>query len=567
MADQQAMALGVRRPFLDDGVIGRWLDWLAARHIRAIAVLTLLALVAFLPGLQSIAPLDRDEARFAQATKQMLETGNYIDIRLQDEPRYKKPVGIYWLQAALIKVTGEGAAAPIAAYRLASLLGALAAVLLTYWATLPLFGRRAAFIAAAALSLSLSLVAEAHLAKTDATLLATVVLAQGALARIYLKVGEARAPLATALLFWLGIGLGTLVKGPVILMISGLTVLALVVVDRRIAWLKDLRPLIGVPLAVAIVLPWLIAIGIVSHGAFFAQSLGGDLADKVGSGAEGHWAPPGTHFLVFWFVFFPATILVALAIPWIWRNRRMPAVEFALAWIVPSWIVFELVATKLPHYTLPTYPAIAALAGGAAVAGLPVGSWWSRLAAVPGAIFAVVLSLAAVLALFYLEGQTSVAAIVATIVVAVLGVLASRASFRDSPLAAAAVLGVAALVAYASVLAIAMPRLDTVRVSTRLADAVRESGCADPQVASAGYGEPSLVFLTGTGTKLTDSRGAAEFLSGEGCRVALVEARSRPAFEKAAKRLGVNLDRQATVEGVNIGDSRWVEVGVYRAHR
>src|SRR5206468_3284302 len=125
-------------------------NWLARSHCRAVAGLVLLALVSFLPGLTSIPPVDRDEARFAQSTKQMLETGNYVDIRFQAGTRYKKPIGIYWLQAAVIKLTGQGAAAPIGSYRLASLLGALAAVLLAYWAALPLFGRGAAFIAAAA---------------------------------------------------------------------------------------------------------------------------------------------------------------------------------------------------------------------------------------------------------------------------------------------------------------------------------------------------------------------------------------------------------------------------------
>src|SRR4029079_13997185 len=103
--------------------------------------LMILAVVSFLPGIAGIPPVDRDEARFAQSTKQMLETSNYVDIRFQEGTRYKKPIGIYWLQAALVKLTGQGAEAPLAAYRLPSLLGALAAVLLTYWAAMPLFGR------------------------------------------------------------------------------------------------------------------------------------------------------------------------------------------------------------------------------------------------------------------------------------------------------------------------------------------------------------------------------------------------------------------------------------------
>ena len=78
-------------------------DFAVASHARAVAVLVVAALLAFLPGFFQIPPIDRDEARFAQATKQMLETGEYVDIRFQDEVRYKKPVGIYWLQAAVVK--------------------------------------------------------------------------------------------------------------------------------------------------------------------------------------------------------------------------------------------------------------------------------------------------------------------------------------------------------------------------------------------------------------------------------------------------------------------------------
>jgi len=57
----------------------------------------------FLPGFFNIPAIDRDEARFAQATKQMVESGDFVDIRFQDDGRYKKPVGIYWMQAAVVE--------------------------------------------------------------------------------------------------------------------------------------------------------------------------------------------------------------------------------------------------------------------------------------------------------------------------------------------------------------------------------------------------------------------------------------------------------------------------------
>ena len=65
--------------------------------------LLLCALLLFLPGFFTIPPVDRDEARFAQATKQMVESGDYVDIRFQEDVRYKKPVGIYWLQSAAVE--------------------------------------------------------------------------------------------------------------------------------------------------------------------------------------------------------------------------------------------------------------------------------------------------------------------------------------------------------------------------------------------------------------------------------------------------------------------------------
>src|SRR6478752_6077906 len=110
----------------------------SASHLRACIFLLLLSLAAFLPGFSTLQPLDRDEPRFAQASKQMLETGDFVDIRFQDEARHKKPVGIYWLQSAAVKA-GEARGVPQARtqvwlYRIPSLIGAIATVLLSYWA-------------------------------------------------------------------------------------------------------------------------------------------------------------------------------------------------------------------------------------------------------------------------------------------------------------------------------------------------------------------------------------------------------------------------------------------------
>src|SRR3954451_3815389 len=227
-------------------------DYAVSSHARAVAVLVLASLLAFLPGFFQIPPTDRDEARFAQATKQMLETGEYVDIRFQDEVRYKKPVGIYWLQVAVVKTAEalgvRNARQKIWLYRIPSLIGAVGAVLLTYWTALAFVSRRAALLAGLMMATSILLGVEARLAKTDAMLLMTAVATMGAMARIYL--GERRTVPGLAgwtlpAIFWTALAAGILIKGPLIVMFVVLTIMALAVTDRSVGWLTGLRPVAG----------------------------------------------------------------------------------------------------------------------------------------------------------------------------------------------------------------------------------------------------------------------------------------------------------------------------------
>lgn len=160
----------------------------SSKTVRGFALLLLLCLILYAPGLASIPPVDRDEARFAQATRQMLETGDFIRIRFQDEARNRKPIGIHWLQAAAVAPLSTPGGTAIWPYRLPSALAATVAVLLTaaLGATL-LSSRRAGFVAGVVMASALGLVVEAHLAKTDAALLATIVAGQLALGIVYVR--------------------------------------------------------------------------------------------------------------------------------------------------------------------------------------------------------------------------------------------------------------------------------------------------------------------------------------------------------------------------------------------
>src|SRR5476651_448890 len=259
-------------------------DYAIGSHGRAASLLIALSLVSFLPGFFQVPPVDRDEARFAQATKQMLERGEYVDIRFQDEVRYKKPVGIYWLQAAAVKA-GEALGLPHARttiwlYRLPSLAGAIGAVLMTYWTALAFVARRAALLAALMMASSILLGVEARLAKTDAMLLLTCVAAIGAMARIYLlarRAPDASVSWTIPAILWTALAGGVLLKGPLILMFVALTAVTLSIADRSARWLLRLRPLAGFAWLIVLVLPWFIAIVAKSGDSFFVQAIGQDM--------------------------------------------------------------------------------------------------------------------------------------------------------------------------------------------------------------------------------------------------------------------------------------------------
>src|SRR5258708_11014838 len=79
-----------------------------------------------------------------------------------------------------------------------------------------------------------------------------------------------------------------------------------------------------------------------------------------------------------------------------------------------------------------------------------------------------------------------------------------------------------------------LPRLGPLFPSVALAGVLRESGCTHPVAASAGYGEPSLVFLAATETLVTDASGAADFLRAGDCLVAFVETHQELTFAQRA---------------------------------
>jgi len=551
--------------------LARIVDFAVASHLRATLFLILVGALFYLPGFFAIPPVDRDEARFAQATKQMVETGDFVDIRFQDEVRYKKPVGIYWLQAAAVE-TASALGLPRAPlriwlYRIPSLLGAIGAVLLTYWAALVFVTRRGALLAALMMCASILLSVEARLAKTDAMLLCASVAVMGALARIYVpwQRGEDRVhpPWGLPAIFWTAIAVGILLKGPLILMFALLAIGALAIADRTGAWLWQLRPVWGLMWTLVLVLPWFVLIMLRSGDSFFANSVGGDMFSKLAGGQESHGAPPGLYFVLFWVTFWPGAALAGLAAPAIWRARWEPGAQFLLAWLIPSWIVFEAVPTKLPHYVLPLYPAIAILIVGAlerrVLSRTPWvtrgTAWWFVAPAVISVgliVLAIALTLQPVFAAWPFAAASMIFSLFAWW-------LYDDNEAERSLLNAVAGSWFLGVVAYGIVL----PALKPLFPSVELAHLLRNVQCVGPQAAAAGYQEPSVVFMIGTTTLLTDGSGAADFLGQGSCRFALVEARQERSFAQRAEAIGLRYRIASRVEGYNYSQGRQISVAIF----
>jgi 4-amino-4-deoxy-L-arabinose transferase-like glycosyltransferase len=565
-------------------------------------LLTILCLVLWLPGIVSLPATDRDESRFAESSRQMLESGDFVDIRFGQVPRYKKPVGIYWAQSFTTALAGLALPADkrhgeIWTYRLPSLIGAVAAVWLTVWCA-SLFGAEAGFLAGLLMALSILLAAEANIATTDAVLLAAVTGMQGVLLRLY------QGPIGKglALAGWAALAIGILVKGPVAPGVAAATIVVLSALDWRrdgkksLAWLKGASALAGFGLLVLMVAPWLTAIARQSHGAFFQQSLGNDFAAKLAGGQESHGAPPLYYLVTSSLTFWPAILFTAPAVALAIARRGEPMVRFLLAWAGGWWVLVELVPTKLVHYVLPSFPPLAILAAlwlltprhAAAppppppkekkeekndeappppTRGKERGRWLAWLGALQFLIGLAVLVAAPVLApRLYGDGDRPVLWAIAS-VAALAGLVALGLALAGKKLAALVPAMMAAVIAVPLLTVGVAPRLSQFWISEKLAGLVKKDALAgDPPPAVAGFDEPSLMFALSPDIQLGDGKEAARDAA-MGGGLALIDDRERPAFLAGLAELAADAKVVDELSGFNYARGKPEHVTVYRVAR
>lgn len=551
------------------GPVGRWRAVRLARGLPAGVLLVLLCAAVYLPGTVRIPPVDRDEARFAQASRQMFESvalpaeqqtpalhdGGLVIPKVQSKPRLNKPPLIYWAQtaSAFVFTGGDPTRDAIWMYRIPSALFATIAVLATWRLGTRAFDPRTGFAGAALLAVCPMVVWDAHQARADQLLLACTTTAMWLLYECLTRAHKpGRAGWVRPIAFWTALALGILAKGPITPMIVALTALAFGMKTRDWKQLIALKPLIGLAIVAVLLAPWII--GVVRTIGFetYWDIVFGETIGRSGSAKEGHAGPPGYHLLLLVPLFWPGVLLTAISIGRAVRRAQggapIPDLEddetehitaplmvrimaiiraifaraqgrraelYCLCWIIPSWIVFELIATKLPHYTLPLYPPIALLtargllqAAARSLEGLDSFSAMLGHKIWLGIGVLICAGLPLMVAVPF-GGWTGIAAGAITSAIALFLLWRAWRRLTMHQLGGAQILSVlAVVVTFAGTLGVIMPGASGLWISPKLDTIIRahnENG--DRPVAALEYHEDSLVFLTrGTLQKIDDAR-------------------------------------------------------------
>jgi 4-amino-4-deoxy-L-arabinose transferase-like glycosyltransferase len=502
--------------------------------IRNITLIIACAAALYLIGNGSVSLWDRDEPRYAQTSRQMLQSGDWVVPHYLDKVRTAKPVFIYWCQATSMRVFGDQGDAGVFAARFPSAVAMTVVLILLTVVFRKYVGPERTFWSLLILATSGLVLWSAKACTTDAVLLLGVTVSQLCLHAIWR--GRASWPVVIALA--LGIAEAGLTKGPVVLGILAMTLAMLGLfrlIDRRTPssryseerageWGREdvsspplPNPLPGVPgrgklgavlkllVAIAIitllVAPWLYLVQ-KRASAFLGSSVSHDVLNRIAQPLEGHRGPPGYHLALLFATFFPWSILLPMAIVSAWKNRSDPQIRFALAAVIGPWLMFEIVQTKMPPYMLPTFPAIAFLTADAVVRclrgekddlngrGIAVGA--TIIGTVAMAIAAVTVGASRAFG----ESLTAPTILAATAVAfAAVVIVSFRRGMAPTGLLA---MGVGVACIYAVLFGLYLPRAEHLKLSKRAADILNHSRPSQPgNTEMIDYKEPSLAFYEG----------------------------------------------------------------------
>ncbi len=348
--------------------------------IRNYALLFFGGLLFHLAGTWIVPLIDRDEPRFAEASREMIERGDYVVPYFNNEYRFDKPPLTYWMQVAAYKIFGEN---DFAARFPSAVAAALTAMSIFAWGR-RIGGERVGWWAAIIFSLALQTVVHAKAAVADMWLVLFVTLAHWAGYELIFGQRERSTPnppspsygVASAQrptlnyrwwIFYLALAFGFLAKGPIGWM-PLLTVTSTIIFLREPALFRRFAFGRGMLLTLVIVSLWGVPALIRTHGEFFWVGIGRHVIGRSVSAIGGHGARSlGLYVLLLPFYF--VTILVSffpwsLKLPWLVKQIRADRDKidiYLLSGIAITFGIFTFVATKLPHYILPAFPLLTLL--------------------------------------------------------------------------------------------------------------------------------------------------------------------------------------------------------------
>jgi len=336
------------------------------------ALLVFGCVVFHILGTWSLPLIDRDEPRFAEASREMIQRGNYVVPYFNNQLRLDKPPLAYWAQVASYHIFGEN---DFAARFPSAIAAAFTALLIVLWGR-RMGGEKLGWWAAIIFTLSLQTFVHAKAAVADMWLVLFMTLAHWAGYELFYRTDTNNEHRTLNLnnrrflwwwIFYPSLGLGFLAKGP-IAWTPLLTVAVAIIYTRDWQLLRRFKFIGGILLTLSVVALWGIPALIQTHGEFFSIGIGRHVIGRSLTTMEGHGASSlGVYVLLlpFYFVtvfvsFFPWSIKLPLLSKTLW-HRRDRTDDYLLIGTAIIFVIFTLVSTKLPHYTLPAFPLLALL--------------------------------------------------------------------------------------------------------------------------------------------------------------------------------------------------------------
>jgi 4-amino-4-deoxy-L-arabinose transferase-like glycosyltransferase len=320
----------------------------------------LAAVLLYSSGNWSLPLIDRDEPRFAEASREMRQSGDFVIPRLNGEYRFDKPPLIYWCQVLAYDVLGEN---DFAARLPSVIFAALTAVATSIYSS-RIFGPRVGMWSGILFATSLQVFVHSRAATADMALVFFFLIATWA------DWERIRNPDSAfwRWTFYLSLGLGFLAKGPVALLpVFFAPVQSLL--NRSAYRFRFSSAVTGLLAVVVVIGLWGVPALIATHGEYLKIGLGKHVLQRSLQPMESHGAAGIGGYLLFlpfylvvaFLSFFPWSLFLPGCVRRLWAHRE-PDENYLLGTVLIVFLVFTLIQTKLPHYVLPAYPMLAMLA-------------------------------------------------------------------------------------------------------------------------------------------------------------------------------------------------------------